>query len=79
MPGRFIVKLKSGILLEEHLAWASNVLAQSPTRRGTNLGVTHQYSIESFNAYAGEFDDATMIEIRNSADVCSFAAVVQNV
>lgn len=70
VPGKYIIKLKAGVQIEDHLTWASNVQAQSSKRRNTDTGISHSYSItQDFNAYAGAFDDAAIEQIRNSDEV----------
>lgn len=69
VPGRYIITLKPGVQMEQHLSWASQINAQSPRRRGVNTGVSHQYAIQDFSAYAGAFDEATIEQIRSSDDV----------
>ncbi|KAI0377640.1 alkaline proteinase [Hypomontagnella monticulosa] len=72
IPNKYIVTLKEGISTEDfksHLNWARDVHARSLTKRDT-VGVEKEYSISSsFNAYAGEFDAATLEQLKNSPDV----------
>ncbi|KAI1383904.1 alkaline proteinase [Hypoxylon trugodes] len=71
IPGKYIVTLKEGISNEDfksHLNWARDVHARSLGKRDT-VGVSHEYQIHNFSAYAGEFDDETLEQIKNSADV----------
>lgn len=73
VPGKFIVTLKEGITargVESHLEWARDIHALSLSRRGL-AGVENTYDIHDFHAYAGEFDEATIEEIKASPDVCS--------
>lgn len=74
VPGKYIITLKPGVQLEQHISWASAVHTQSPKRRAVDTGVSHQYSIQDFSAYAGAFDEATIEQIRNSEDVSSTPA-----
>lgn len=74
VPGNYIITLKSGVQIEQHISWASSIHTQSSKRRGVDTGVSHQYSIQDFSAYAGAFDEATIEQIRNSEDVSSPAA-----
>ncbi|KAM3514027.1 hypothetical protein MY11210_002344 [Beauveria gryllotalpidicola] len=71
--GKYIVTLKDGVTaskVESHLQWVNNVHARSLGRRDLNLnGVEKTYGIGSFNGYAGNFDAATIEEIRNSPEV----------
>lgn len=85
IPGKYIVTLKEGIssdAVDSHLSWVSNVHKRSLSRRDT-VGVEKTYGIgEFFNGYAGEFDDATLEEIKNNPDVsplssCSFPPFTQ--
>ncbi|KAI1871044.1 hypothetical protein JX265_006084 [Neoarthrinium moseri] len=71
IPGKYIVTLKDSAStsdVESHLGWVQSVHARSLTKRQT-AGIEKTYSINSWNAYAGEFDDATIEEIKASADV----------
>ncbi|TQV98638.1 hypothetical protein V2A60_007645 [Cordyceps javanica] len=71
--GKYIVTLKNGVTassVESHLQWVSEVHARSVGRRDLNLnGVEKTYGIGSFNGYAGDFDAATIEEIRNNPEV----------
>lgn len=60
--------------MDEHINWASSIHTQSSKRRAVDTGVSHQYSIQDFSAYAGAFDEATIEQIRNSEDVSSTLA-----
>lgn len=72
IPNKYIVTLKEGISTEDfksHVNWARDVHARSLTKRDT-VGVEKEYSISSsFNAYAGEFDAATLEQLKNNPDV----------
>lgn len=71
IPGKYIITLKdsaSSADVESHLGWVQSVHARSLTKRQT-AGVEKTYNIDTWNAYAGEFDDATIEEIKASADV----------
>ncbi|KAI5923134.1 peptidase S8/S53 domain-containing protein [Camillea tinctor] len=71
IPGKYIVTLKtdaSSAEIESHLAWVSNVHKRSLSTRST-AGVEKTFNISSWSAYAGEFDDATIEEIRNNPEV----------
>ncbi|KAH8196440.1 hypothetical protein TruAng_009400 [Truncatella angustata] len=73
IPGKYIVTLKDSAStadVESHLGWVQDVHARSLTKRETS-GVEKTYNINSWNAYAGEFDDATIEQIKASADVAS--------
>lgn len=73
IPGKYIVTLKEGIsteAVESHLTWVSDVHKRSLNRRDT-VGIEKTYGVgEFYNGYAGEFDDATLEEIKNNPDVC---------
>jgi hypothetical protein len=68
IAGKYIVTLKSEASTESHLEWVSDVHSRSLTKRDT-VGVEQTYNISSWHAYAGEFDDATLEEIKNNPDV----------
>lgn len=73
IQGKYIITLKdsaSSADVESHLNWVSSVHARSLSKRDT-AGVEKTYNINSWNAYAGEFDDDTIAEIKASADVSS--------
>ncbi|KAK8058489.1 hypothetical protein PG994_008937 [Apiospora phragmitis] len=68
IPGKYIVSLKNGANAESHLSWVNSVHKRSLSKRDTH-GIEKTYKIEDFEAYAGEFDEATLEEIRNNPDV----------
>ncbi|KAI0169382.1 alkaline proteinase [Hypoxylon sp. FL1284] len=71
IPNKYIIALKEGITSEDfkaHVNWASGVHVRSPSKRST-AGVSHEYHIKNFNAYAGEFDEETIEQIKNNPDV----------
>ncbi|KAI2469826.1 alkaline proteinase [Annulohypoxylon bovei var. microspora] len=71
VPNKYIVTLKQGISSEDfksHLNWARDVHARSLNKRDTT-GVSHEYQINTFNAYAGEFDEETLEQLKNNPDV----------
>ncbi|KAK8035230.1 Alkaline proteinase [Apiospora rasikravindrae] len=68
IPGKYIVSLKNGANAESHLSWVNSVHKRSLSKRNT-VGIEKTYKIEDFEAYAGEFDEATLEEIRNNPDV----------
>ncbi|KAK9416367.1 putative Peptidase S8/S53 domain-containing protein [Seiridium unicorne] len=73
VPGKYIVTLKDSAStsdVESHLGWVQSVHARSLKKRQT-AGVEKTYNINTWNAYAGEFDDATIEEIKANADVAS--------
>ncbi|KAL4941537.1 alkaline protease 1 [Aspergillus oleicola] len=77
VAGKYIVTFKPGLDIEQidaHTTWASNVHKRNIERRGLDerdqySGIEKNYKIKDFAAYAGSFDDTTIEEIRNSADV----------
>ncbi|KAL4752988.1 alkaline protease 1 [Aspergillus terricola var. indicus] len=77
VPGKYIVTFKSGLNVDQidaHTTWASNVHKRNLERRGLAerdqySGIEKNYKINKFAAYSGSFDDATIEEIRNNADV----------
>lgn len=68
IPGKYIVSLKTGANAESHMSWVNSVHKRSLSKRATG-GVEKTYKINDFEAYAGEFDEATLAEIRNNPDV----------
>ncbi|KAH6625680.1 alkaline proteinase [Boeremia exigua] len=71
IPGKFIVTLKPGVdaaAAEAHLNWAADVHRRSFAKRDT-AGIEKQFDIKDWKAYAGEFDEATIAEIKASPDV----------
>lgn len=69
VPGEYIITLKPGVVLEEHLAWANDVHTRSTQRRESHSGVSHQYAVQGFTGYAGAFDDVTIDQIRSDENV----------
>lgn len=73
IPGKFIVTLKPGVdaaAAESHLNWVTDVHKRSFAKRNT-AGIEKKYEIKDWKAYAGEFDEATIAEIKASPDVSS--------
>ena len=69
IPGKYIVTLKKDAAdFDSHVAWVSDVHKRSLSRRSTS-GIEKEFHIHNFNAYVGEFDEETIEEIKNSADV----------
>ncbi|KAL0940484.1 alkaline proteinase [Colletotrichum truncatum] len=70
VPGKYIVTLKEDAAanLESHLNWVSDVHRRSLTKRDT-AGVEEKFNISNWNAYSGEFDEATIEEIKASPEV----------
>lgn len=70
---RYIVTLKPGTSsIESHLNWVSDVHKRSLGKRDT-AGVEKTYAISSWQAYSGEFDNATIAEIEANPDVSFFS------
>lgn len=71
VPGKYIVTLKAdaGVEVESHLNWVADVHRRSLSKRDT-AGVENTFNISTWNAYSGEFDKATLEEIKASPDVC---------
>ncbi|KAF9691616.1 hypothetical protein EKO04_010315 [Ascochyta lentis] len=70
IPGKFIVTLKPSVdaaAVESHLTWVSDVHKRSLKR--DTAGIENKYEIKDWKAYAGEFDEATIAEIKASPDV----------
>jgi hypothetical protein len=68
IPGKYIITLKDNVATDVHLSWVSDVHARSLSKRDTS-GVEETYDIGKWHAYAGEFDEATIDEIRSSPEV----------
>jgi oryzin len=71
VPNKYIVTLKDTVSASEveyHLGWVQSVHSRSLTKRAT-AGIEKTYNISNFNAYAGEFDDATIAEIQLNPQV----------
>lgn len=79
IPGKYIVTFKPGTdaaAIESHTLWATDLHKRNLERRDsthgdTPAGIEKNYKIKDFAAYAGSFDDATIEEIRKSADVAN--------
>ncbi|UKZ51848.1 proteinase B [Trichoderma virens] len=69
IPNKFIVTLKEGSSIDpnSHLTWVNGIHRRSLTKRNT-AGVEKTYSIHTWNAYAGEFDEETIKHIKASPD-----------
>ncbi|KAF6806777.1 Alkaline protease 1-like protein 3 [Colletotrichum sojae] len=71
--GKFIVTLKSSISsrdVDSHLTWVDAVHKRSLGRRDT-AGVDKKYNIGKFNGYSGQFDEATLEELKSNPDVAN--------
>lgn len=73
VPNKFIITLKEGASIDtdSHLAWVNDIHTRSLTKRST-AGVEKTYNIHTWNAYAGEFDEETIEQIKSSPDVRSY-------
>ncbi|KAJ4118943.1 proteinase B [Fusarium equiseti] len=70
-PDKYIITLKpeaAEAKVEAHMAWVTDVHRRSLGKRDTS-GVEKKFNISSWNAYSGEFDDATIAEIKKSPEV----------
>ncbi|PTB61741.1 serine proteinase [Trichoderma citrinoviride] len=72
VPNKFIVTLKDGASVDadSHLTWVKDLHRRSLGKRNT-AGVEKTYNIDTWNAYAGEFDEETVEQIKASPDVAS--------
>ena len=70
IPGKYIVTLKDSAAVDtaSHLDWVANLHRRSLAARDT-AGIEKTYNISNWSAYAGEFDDATIEEIKANPDV----------
>ncbi|EEU35453.1 uncharacterized protein NECHADRAFT_51284 [Fusarium vanettenii 77-13-4] len=71
IPNKYIITLKpeaSDSKISAHLDWVGDVHRRSLSKRDT-AGVEETYNISNWNAYAGEFDEATIEEIKSSPEV----------
>lgn len=72
VTGKYIVTLKPGIAVrdvESHMGWVKGVHKRNLANGQDVAGVDQVFDILDFHAYSGQFDDATLEEIRNSGDV----------
>ncbi|GJC87602.1 alkaline proteinase [Colletotrichum liriopes] len=69
-PGKYIVTLKDDAAanVESHLNWVADVHKRSLGKRNT-AGVENKFNISNWNAYSGEFDEATIEEIKANPEV----------
>ncbi|KAK2729032.1 alkaline serine protease alp1 [Colletotrichum kahawae] len=69
-PGKYIVTLKEDAAtnVDSHLTWVADVHRRSLGKRDT-AGVENKFNISNWNAYSGEFDEATIEEIKKSPEV----------
>lgn len=71
IPGKYIVTLKPEADVGSHITWVNGIQARNVRRQDAESGITNSYAFKSFSGYAGAFDDATIEEIRNSAEVAA--------
>lgn len=72
VPGKYIVQLKKGINapdVDTHLSWVRDVHSRRSLNSRDIVGVQKTFRINDFNAYAGEFDEETLEQIRGNPDV----------
>lgn len=77
----YIIKLKPGVTsnLEAHTMWVNNIHKRNLAKRGLDTrryrGIERMFTGKNhFNGYAGEFDELTIEEIRNSPEVSHSAS-----
>lgn len=72
LEGKYIITLKPSLNASStasHLRWVSALHKRSAGKRDTVAGIEKTYSIPGWNAYAGEFDEATIADIKASPEV----------
>ncbi|KAF4427925.1 hypothetical protein F53441_14075 [Fusarium austroafricanum] len=71
VPGRFIVALKpTGVDLDLHARWVSDVHGKTLARRGTESGkIDKTFSFPGFQGYSGSFDEETVEIIKANSSV----------
>ncbi|GAM91294.1 hypothetical protein ANO11243_093420 [Dothideomycetidae sp. 11243] len=69
LPDRYIITLRPSRDLNEHLKHVKSWPSVAKQELDNYKGVTHQYNISDFQAYAGHFSPATMEQLRRHADV----------
>ncbi|KAI8236742.1 Alkaline proteinase [Colletotrichum sp. SAR 10_96] len=69
-PGKYIVTLNEDAAanVDSHLTWVADVHRRSLGKRDT-VGIENKFNISNWNAYSGEFDEATIEEIKKSPEV----------
>jgi hypothetical protein len=72
VPNKFIITLKEGASVDtdSHLTWVNNLHSRSLNKRST-AGIEKTYNIHTWSAYAGEFDEETIEQIKTNPDVRS--------
>ncbi|KAF4548993.1 Alkaline proteinase-like protein 2 [Elsinoe fawcettii] len=69
---RYVVKLKSDVSIASHIASIQDIQTTNLAKRDDGAafaGVIHEYELGSFKGYAGQFDPATVAEIKARPDV----------
>ncbi|KAF2147790.1 subtilisin-like protease 2 [Myriangium duriaei CBS 260.36] len=74
IPNQFIITLKPGTNMAQHLNYVRGIHAVSFARHRKRdsenfAGITNRYNVSDFQAYAGHFDPVVMKQIRASKDV----------
>ncbi|KXH62002.1 alkaline proteinase [Colletotrichum salicis] len=67
LPNRYIISLKAGVTGEAllgHMKWVQDVHRRRGLMRRDILGVERTFYIGAFHAYAGSFDEETLLEIK---------------
>ncbi|KAK1625805.1 peptidase S8/S53 domain-containing protein [Colletotrichum phormii] len=67
IPNRYIISLKAGVSGEAflgHIKWVQDVHRRRGLMRRDILGVERTFDIGAFHAYAGSFDEETLLEIK---------------
>lgn len=70
VEGKYIVTLKQDLAvsqIDSHIAWLDGVHTRNLPRRQTS-GVNKVWT-DNFKGYSGQFDEATLSQIRNNEDV----------
>ncbi|KAF2148620.1 subtilisin-like protein [Myriangium duriaei CBS 260.36] len=71
---RFIVTLKPGVDVKTHVKFLEDIHALAISKRSDGQrfdGVSHQYNIADFLAYAGHFEPTVIKQLRDCQDVLS--------
>jgi hypothetical protein len=70
IPNKYIITLKSDVdasTAKSHLSWVNEVHSRSLYKREL-AGVEDSFDIGNWHAYVGEFDEATIEEIKNNPE-----------
>ncbi|KAL6922902.1 hypothetical protein ACHAP8_011539 [Fusarium lateritium] len=71
IPGKYIITLNTDsdvAKVESHLHWVEDVHRRSLSKRST-MGIQSTFNVTSWHGYFGEFDEATIDEIKASPEV----------